>query len=110
MKRSRRRFLRLLAAGSVAAVAAPAAAVAQAAPPKKAPKGTPGAKSPAGGAAKPVIPAALAEEIKKQKALVEQTLKAVRAFPLPPGSEPAFTFVPLEARGREPARRKERAR
>jgi hypothetical protein len=100
MRRSRRRFLRLLAAGSAAAVAAPLSGAARAATPAKphpkgaTPKAAPGA--PKRGAA-PAPPAATAEEIRKQKANVEQALKAVRDYPLPPGSDPAFVFAPLAA-------------
>jgi hypothetical protein len=100
MKRSRRRFLRLLAAGSAAAAAAPLAAVTSAAP---AARGTKRAPAPAArGAGKPgagrAVPPVMAEEIRKQKANVEQALKAVRDYRLPPGSEPAFVFAPLQAR------------
>ena len=101
MKRSRRRFLRLITAGSAAAAAAPAAALARAVtaekkPAKPAPD-TPGAK-PAGPRDGAGVPPALAEEIRKQKAVVEQSLQAVRDYPLPPGSEPAFVFAPLRPR------------
>jgi hypothetical protein len=94
MKSSRRSFLRLLAAGSAATAATPAAALARAATPKRK------RAKPAAGArpAALAVPPELAEEIRKQKALVEQALKAVRDYPLPPGSEPAFVFAPLRPR------------
>ena len=98
MKSSRRRFLRLLAAGSAATAATPAATLARAAKPKtaKPPAGTrPAATAPA-----PAVPPAVTEEIRKQKALVEQSVRAVRDYPLPPGSEPAFVFAPLRPRRR----------
>jgi len=92
MKASRRRFLRLIAAGSAAAVTGPAAAVAKPGRPAKKPaEAKPEVKGPA-------PPAALAEEIRRQKATLDQGLKALRDYPLPPGSEPGFTFVPLKAR------------
>jgi hypothetical protein len=101
MKRSRRRFLGLIAAGSAAAAATPAAALARVVAPKRKPaKLTPGATD-----AKPMgphegagVPPEVAEEIRKQRAAVEQSLQAVRDCPLPPGSEPAFVFAPLRPR------------
>ena len=98
MKRSRRRFLTLLAAGSAAAVTTPIAGLANAAVPKKrpaAPKQGAGVRDVNAG-----LPPAVAEEIRKQKATVEQTLKTVREYSLPPGSEPAFVFAPLRSRKR----------
>jgi len=97
---SRRRFLRLLAAGSAAAAATPAATLARAAAPRK---------PPAAAAAKPAPPPAgavsdrstvLAEGIRRQKAAVEDSLRTLRAWPLPPGSEPGFVFAPLKPRRR----------
>ncbi len=94
MKSSRRSFLRLLAAGSAATAATPAAALARAArKPKPAPASRPAAP-PAG----PALPPAVAGEIRRQQAMLEQTLQAVRRHPLPPGSEPAFVFAPLRSR------------
>jgi len=94
MTASRRRFLRLVAAGSAAVVAGPVAAAV-----RKAPR----ARKPA--PAKPAAAApALAEELRKQKAGLEQSLKALRDYPLPAGGgEPGFTFVPLKARRKERA-------
>ena len=101
LKRSRRRFLGLLAAGWATTAAGPAAALARAVTPKK----KPATPAPGAGRAKPAVPPpgadvppAVAEEIRKQKALVEQSLKVVRDHPLPPGSEPAFRFVALGQR------------
>jgi hypothetical protein len=103
MKRSRRRFLGLIAAGSAAAAASPGAALASAVTPKKKPvkpaPGAPGAK-PAGPHEGAGVPPAVAEEIRKQKAVVAQSLQALRDCPLPPGSEPAFVFAPLRPRKR----------
>jgi hypothetical protein len=100
MTATRRKFLRLLAAGSAATVIAPVAAIAgtrrrtapkpaltphPAAPPRVEP--TP-----------PVRTAALAEEIKKQKGFVAETLKTVRGYSVTSGIEPAFVFRPMPAR------------
>jgi hypothetical protein len=96
-KRSRRRFLGLIATGSAAAAAAPAAALARAVTPKKKPaKPAPGAAGakPAGAG----VPPAVAEEIRRQKIALEQSLHALRDHPLPSGSEPAFRFAPFRSR------------
>lgn len=101
MKRSRRRFLRWLAAGSAAVAAAPVAAAARAAAPASRRAKAPALPAPRGAAkpgAGPAVPPAMAEEIRKQKLNVEQALKAVRDYRLPPGSDPAFVFAPLKAR------------
>jgi hypothetical protein len=95
MKRSRRTFLRLLAVGSAAA-ATSATPLARAVTPKRRPTA---AREPKPAPAA-TVPAAFAEEIRKQKELVEQALKAVREVRLPPGSDPAFVFAPLTARGK----------
>jgi hypothetical protein len=98
VKRSRRRFLGLIAAGSAAAATIPAAALAHAVTLKQKPaKPAPGAK-PAGPRDGAGAPPAVAEEIRKQKAVVAQSLQALRDYPLPPGSEPAFLFAPLRPR------------
>jgi len=98
MKRSRRTFLRLLAVGSAAA-ATSATPLARAVTPKRRPTA---AREPKPAPAPPAatVPAVFAEEIRKQKELVEQALKAVREVRLPPGSDPAFVFAPLTARGK----------
>jgi hypothetical protein len=101
VERSRRRFLGLVAAGSAAAAAAPAAALARAVTPKKKPaKPAPGAAGakPAGPRAGLGAPPAVAEEIRRQKIALEQSLHALRDYPLPPGSEPAFRFAPFRPR------------
>lgn len=99
-KRSRRRFLGLIAAGSAAATT-PAAALAHAVAPKRRPAqpapDTPAAK-PAGPHDGAGVPPAVAEEIRKQKAALEQSLQAIRDYPLPPGSAPAFVFAPFRPR------------
>ena len=83
---SRRRFLSLIAAGSVAALAAPARELAATA--------TTAAKKPA-----PAPSPRMLAEIEKQKKSVADALKAIRAYALPPGSDMAFEFRPLR-RGR----------
>jgi hypothetical protein len=98
MKRSRRRFLGLIAAGTAAAAAIPAAALAHAVTPKQKPaKPATGAK-PAGPRDGAAAPPAAAEEIRKQKAALAQSLQALRDYPLPSGSGPAFLFAPLRPR------------
>lgn len=81
MATSRRRFLTLVTAGSAALIAGSAPAAAQ----KK--------RVPA--AAKPKRPKAVEKEIDTQKAYVARTLKAVRGYELPAGSELGFAFRPL---------------
>lgn len=79
---TRRRFITLLAAGSAAALTAPAAPT------------PPATKRPAPG------PKVLAE-IEKQKKFSADALKVIRAYPLPPGSEMAFAFRPLRPKRRK---------
>jgi hypothetical protein len=93
MKRSRRRFLRLLAAGTAVAATGPTASLARAAVPARRARGAAPRPAP-----HPAPPAPLAEEIRKQKANVDQALKAVREYELPLGSDPAFTFEAMPAR------------
>jgi hypothetical protein len=99
-KLSRRRFVELLAAGSVAALAAPAAtlaagaAAAKPAPPKPRPAGAPvGAVAPA---------EALRIEVEKQKKSLADQLKVIRDYHLPPGSNMAFVFQPVRRKSRTP--------
>ena len=95
---SRRRFIKLLAAGASVALAAPVATLAAE---KSAPRSRPApAAKPAARAALPAGRAVSARELEKQKQYVEEALKAIRAFPLPPGSDPAFVFRPMR-RGRK---------
>ena len=94
MKSSRRRFLKLLAAGS-AAVATPALASAAAASRRAARR----AAHPAAPAAAPAAtpPPALRAEIARQQRDLDKTLKTLRDHPLEPGSDPAFVFTPRRA-------------
>lgn len=84
----RRRFMKLLAAGGAAVLAgATPGAGADAAPPRKV-----AAKS-----RKPVPPA-VEKEIRSQKKSLDETLKVIREYELPPGSPPAFVFQAMRAR------------
>jgi hypothetical protein len=93
MRNSRRRFLKLLAAGSAGLAARPAATLAadtRARRPARQPGGA--ARAPAA-----VPPAALRAEIERQQRDLEKTLKTLRDYPLEPGSDPAFVLTPLRA-------------
>ncbi len=85
---SRRRFLKLMAAGSAAVLAKPLEAATT--PEKK-----PAAKSPA-------LPPEISAEIKSQKDYLARTLSVIRDFELPAGSEPACVFLPLVSPRRTP--------
>lgn len=91
-KVSRRRFLRLTAAGAAVAIVAPAATLARAAAPARS------AARPKPAAPAPGRHVASAKEIEKLKGYLESSLKAVRAFELPPGSDLAFSFRALKPR------------
>ena len=92
MKRSRRKFLKLLAAGSAAVAARPAQVLA-AEPRTRRPARPPA--GPLGPAAVP--PPALRAEIARQQRELEKVLKTLRDYPLEPGSEPAFVLTPMRA-------------
>jgi len=84
---NRRRFIHVLAASGAALVAT----------------GLPGAKAaPASKALPPKPPKALnpamQRELRNQERAVADILKVVRAYELPPGSDPAFTFRAMRAR------------
>jgi len=85
---SRRRFMALLASASAATLVAPARPLIGAARGVAAPK-------------KPALSPRMLAEIEKQKKYVADTLKVIRGFSLPPGSDMAFEFRPLR-----PTRRK----
>jgi hypothetical protein len=76
-----------VAAGSAAALVAPAATLAQTANTTRRAARTP----------KSTAPSASRAEIEKQKQYVAQTLKAIREFPLENRDEPAFVFRPIKA-------------
>ncbi len=90
MKKSRRRFLKVVAAGAAAAMVAPSSALAAAAKPAKR-----AAKPAPRPAARPDT--ALAAEIARQQGALAQTLKVLREFPLENGDDQAFAFQPLRA-------------
>ena len=101
--RSRREFMRLLAAGSAVAMAAPVAAVAaESAKAATAKRGA--AEKPAvdrmrrARSGEPVTHAALPEKIEEQKKSTADSLARIRAYDLPPGSPPSFVFRPLAAK------------
>ncbi|MFI5371790.1 MAG: hypothetical protein ACHQ52_09540 [Candidatus Eisenbacteria bacterium] len=88
---TRRRFVRLIAAGATAALAAPALAAGTTA---KTGAST-GKRSPAPA---PAMSAKVAKGLTDQKESLAKTLKTLRSFDLPPGSEQGFAFRPLPAR------------
>jgi len=99
--RSRRAFLRLMAAGGAAMLAAPASAAVKA--PAKKPAAADSsrqrrARTGEGGATgnHPMIPA----ELEKQKKSTADSLKTLRNYALPPGSAPAYVFRPLAQKSR----------
>jgi hypothetical protein len=104
--------MRLLAAGSAAALAAPVAVLAA-----ETAKKAQGSESAAAKASAPVARQrrartgeaaarpALPEEIEKQKKYLADSLKRIRDYSLPPGSAPSFAFRPLAVkRGKRVAR------
>jgi len=93
---ARRRFLRAVAVGAAAALVTPVQALAQAAAAE-----TGAARKTKTAAPKTAAPGrrtALPAEVQKLKGFTDDALKAIRAFPLPAGSPPAFVFHPLRAR------------
>jgi hypothetical protein len=86
--RERRRFTQLMAASG-------AAVLAGASPGSRARAATP-RKKPA--RARKPVPPAVEKEIRAQKKSLDETLKVVRAFELPPGSPTAFIFHAMPAR------------
>jgi hypothetical protein len=95
--RSRRKFMKLVAAGSAAALAAPAATLAATAKAARR-AGHPASAAPAHGEKSAPRFVATPAEIEKQKKYVAEALKAIRNFELPPGSDQAFVFAPLRPR------------
>jgi hypothetical protein len=92
MKSSRRRFLKLVAAGSAAVIASNVSPVRGATADKPA--------TTKGGSRPSTRSAAVEAEIKKQKGFLTAALKAIRDYDLPPGSEQAFVFAPIKAASR----------
>ena len=95
---TRRSFMTLLAAGSAAALAAPARALA-AASSKSSDKSGGKTPVPSDLGSVPADPH-IAKALREQKTSLAGTLKNLRAFELPPGSEQGFAFRPLPARKR----------
>ncbi len=98
--RSRREFMRLMAAGASAMLAAPAAAAVKTAV-KKAPADTTArvrrTRTGEGGSGNhPMLPA----ELEKQKKFTADSLKTLRNYSLPPGAAPAYLFRPLAQKSR----------
>src|SRR5258708_5407247 len=91
-KLSRRRFVKLLAAGSAAALAAPIAALGQASAPAKT---TATARSPHPPTPAPAGNAGVRAEVEKQKKGLADQLKVIRDYHLPAGSNMAFVFQPV---------------
>jgi len=88
---TRRAFLKTMAAGSAAALAAPALALAAEAKAAAEPKDVSKAK-----AAGPPRTPEIEKSIEEQKGYLKQALEAIRGYELPVNSEQAFVFAPLE--------------
>ena len=97
MIRSRRNFLRMIAAGTAAVAARPDRSLAStvAGAPAKKPAATPAPPAPgAAPSAKPgAPPAALRKGIEQQQRDLDKALKTLRDYPLIAGSNPAFGFT-----------------
>ena len=100
LPRSRRDFMRLMAAGAGAMLAAGAPAAGAAVKPVKKPAADTTARmrrartETAGG--HPMLPA----ELEKQKKFTADSLKTLRNYSLPPGASPAYVFRPLASKSR----------
>lgn len=92
-KPSRRKFLALLAAGTMAVATSPVSTIAQTQ--KKSTTGSKGKKSTTAPVKSRVTP--FQSEIERQKKDVAKTLKLIRDQQLAPGTEPAFAFTPMRA-------------
>ena len=100
--RSRRDFMRLMAVGASAMIAAPAAAAVKTAV-KKAPADTTGRmRRSRGGETVPTngVHPMLPAELEKQKKSTADSLKTLRNHSLPPGAMPAYVFRPLAQKSR----------
>ena len=101
---SRRRFMRLLAAGTAAALASPRMSAAGTEAKKPVAGAKPRGAAPDTGrmtrarSGEPGTRPALPEEIEKQKKSLADSLKTIRDYSLPPGSPASFVFRPLQAR------------
>ena len=97
---SRRRFVGIVAAGSVGALASavtpPDAATAKRSR-RKAAAGASAKPAPAAGAGHAPEPSAAEKEFERQKKSTLGTLKTIRDYPLPPGGDLSLVFRPLRA-------------
>jgi hypothetical protein len=99
--KSRRQFLKLVAAGSAAALTSGARGAAAAARRAAAKSAARAATADSAHAAPAAIPDAVRVEIEKQKKSTADALKIVRDYPLPAGSPMAFSFAAMRATRRE---------
>jgi anaerobic selenocysteine-containing dehydrogenase len=101
--KSRREFLKTVAASSALALAGGASGAVAATAVKAAARGARATKGAVKGAsANHAGHAADPAEIAKQKKFTADALKVIRDYPLPAGSPMAFTFKPMKAaRGRK---------
>ena len=90
----RRRFIQLMAASGAAIAAGAAPRAGAATPPKSVKHGAPARAS---------LPPAARKELRSQEKSVADMLQVIRAYDLPPGSDPAITFRAL--RGARKGRR-----
>jgi hypothetical protein len=103
MLKSRREFLRLVAAGSAAALTANTRSVAAAAKratkrvAKPAADTTKTAAASAATAPSAAIPPAIRAEIEKQKKSTLDALKVIREYPMSAGSPMAFSFAAMRS-------------
>jgi len=100
--RSRRAFLRLMAAGGAAMLAAPAGAAVKTPVKKAAAADTTRMRRTRGGEPVPTngVHPMLPAELEKQKKSTADSLKTLRNYALPPGSAPAYVFRPLAQKSR----------
>ena len=89
----RRRFIQLLAASGAAVAAGATPRVGAAVPPKAVKHGVPPRAS---------LPPAARAELRSQEKNVAEMLQVIRAYELPPGSDPAVTFRAMRSRRKEP--------
>jgi hypothetical protein len=88
----RRRFIQLLAASGAAIAAGAAPRATAATPPKSVKHGAP---------ARATLPPTVRKELRDQEKNVADMLQVIRAYELPPGSDPAITFRALRSARRE---------